>query len=294
VVTIGTFDGVHLGHRHIIDRLNDRAEEVGGESVLLTFHPHPRSIVQPDAGVRLLSTMTERIQLLEEAGLQHLIVFPFTLEFSRKSALEYVRDLLVNAIGVKYLVVGYDHHFGRNREGDIDLLRDYAETFAFQVEEIAAQTLEEVNISSTKVRNAIKDGDVAAAERYLGYAYRLAGLVVEGEGRGRQLGFPTANVIPLSQEKLVPAVGVYAVEVLMQGESYPAMLNIGHKPTFHGEVEWPLGLEVHIIDWTGDIYGKELEIRFKERLRPETAFDSPDELKDQLAKDRLTVLRLFA
>jgi riboflavin kinase/FMN adenylyltransferase len=238
--------------------------------------------------------MTERIQLLEEAGLQHLIVFPFTLEFSRKSALEYVRDLLVNAIGVKYLVVGYDHHFGRNREGDIQLLREYAETFAFQVEEIAAQTLEEVNISSTKVRNAIKDGDVAAAERYLGYAYRLAGLVVEGEGRGRQLGFPTANVIPLSQEKLVPSVGVYAVEVVMGGRSYPAMLNIGHKPTFHGEVEWPLGLEVHIIDWTGDIYGKELEVRFKERLRPETAFDSPDELKDQLAKDRLTTLRLFA
>jgi len=277
---------VHLGHRVIINRINEIASVEGGESVLLTFHPHPRSIVSEAGSIELLSTMEERLELLEKAGLQHVVVQPFTQEFSRISALEYVRDLLVNTIGVHTAVVGYDHHFGRNREGDITLLKELAELYEFNVVEIDAQMIKEVKVSSTKVRRALKSGEVTKVNSFLGYTYQITGTVVKGDGRGQSIGFPTANLVPDDAEKLIPGKGVYAVMVTADGIRYKGMLNIGNRPTFKSEMEPSLTLEVHVLDFDADLYGQQITLEFMEWIRPEKKFATGQELIDQLFKDR--------
>jgi len=216
VLTIGTFDGVHLGHQKIIQQLNAEAEKIGGESVLFTFYPHPRMVLYPDThGLKLIQTQVEKIDKLRRIGLDNVIVHPFTKEFSRLTAIEFVRDYLVNRLHVKKLVIGYDHQFGKNREGSLEFLLEVCETYGFEVIEIGAQEIDEVNVSSTKIRNAIQSGEMALAESYLGEPFELYGKVIEGEALGRQIGFPTANLDVESDIKLIPATGVYAVNVLL-------------------------------------------------------------------------------
>ncbi|MDA0714039.1 MAG: bifunctional riboflavin kinase/FAD synthetase [Bacteroidetes bacterium] len=285
ILTIGTFDGVHHGHRIILQRIMEIAKKEGGQSVLLTFHPHPRSVVNESNSLSLLNTLEEKLELLEEVGLDHVIVMPFTKSFSRMSALEYVRDLLVNTIKVHCLVVGYDHHFGRNREGDIKVLKEYAELFDFRLEEIPAQTIDEVKISSTKIRTALRQGDVEKASEYLGYAYYFSGTVVHGDALGRTLGFPTANILPDDEEKLIPGQAVYAVQVEGPDWRSAGMTNIGLRPTIGGLNESPR-IEVNMFDRNEDLYGKVLKVHFIQKLREEMKFPSTKELTEQLGKDR--------
>jgi riboflavin kinase/FMN adenylyltransferase len=290
-LTTGTFDGVHLGHRKIIQMLNDFAREEGRRSVLLTFHPHPRKVLFPDDhGLQLLTTMDEKLELLEAAGLDDVIIHPFSKAFSRFNAVEYVRDLLVNGLKMKHMVIGYDHHFGRNREGDIHQLRELAPIYDFSVTEIAAQDIDDVNISSTKIRNALLEGDVSLAHNFLGYRYQFEGRVVPGKKRGRTLGYPTANLVLVDDTKLVPASGVYAVDVHYNGKPYRGMMNIGCNPTFEGEAEPTV--EVHLLDFNQDIYNEVIKVTLLHYLRPERRFSNADDLVIQMDQDRADAERL--
>jgi riboflavin kinase/FMN adenylyltransferase len=292
VVTTGTFDGVHIGHRKILSRLTDVAGQTGGESVLFTFSPHPRSVLQPDTDIRLLTTMDEKLRLLEQVGLDHVIVHPFTKEFSRTGSLEFVRELLVNQIGTKRLVIGYDHHFGRNREGSFEHLKEFGPMYGFDVEEIPAFDIDHVNVSSTKIRKALKSGDLQTAKQYLNHDYSLRGTVIEGNKLGRQIGFPTANMDIRNHEKLIPAKGVYAVRIQVGSVLYAGMLNIGNKPTVNGAGE--TNLEVNIFDFNEDIYNREIRVTFIKRLRDEQKFVSIDALKDQLDLDRMQAKKILS
>ena len=264
--------------------LNDIASEEGRRSVMLTFHPHPRKVLFPDDhGLQLLTTMEEKLHLLEEAGLDDVIIHPFSLEFSRYNAVEYVRDLLVDSIGMKHMVIGYDHRFGRNREGDIHQLLEMAPLYDFKVTEIPAQDINEVYVSSTKIRNALLEGDVDAANNYLGYPFSFKGEVVHGENRGKALGFPTANISFLDDTKLVPANGVYAVDVVLDGKRMRGMMNIGHNPTF-GEAN-DRSIEVNLFDFADDIYGRNLTVVLLKYLRSEQRFHNAEDLQSQMAKD---------
>ncbi|MDC1194264.1 bifunctional riboflavin kinase/FAD synthetase [Crocinitomicaceae bacterium] len=293
VVTIGNFDGVHVGHQKIIHRLNQEAKKNGGESVLFTFHPHPRLVLNPgDTSLKLLQTQGEKTKKLKEFGLQNLIVYPFSKEFSQLNAQEFVRDILVEKIGVKTLVIGYDHHFGKNREGGLDFLRSVSEKYGFDVIEISAQEINDVNVSSTKIRLAIDAGEVDLAKDYLSDYFEINGTVIEGEQIGRELGFPTANLDLKNPNKLIPKNGVYAVDVtLATGEMINGMMNIGSRPTI--DVERKLQLEVHLLDFQGDLYGTELTVRFHTFVREEIAFDSKEELIQQIKKDGETVRNYF-
>jgi len=292
VVTTGTFDGVHFGHQQILNRLRSVADKTGGETVLLTFHPHPRLVLFPDdEGLKLLSTREEKIKLLEKAGLDHLIIYPFSRKFSRLSATEYVRDLLVNDIGVHSLVIGYDHQFGRNREGDFNHLTELAEVFGFNVEEIPAQELDEVKVSSTKVRGALLAGEVSKAAAYLGHNYKVSGIVVKGKQLGREIGFPTANISVQDRYKLIPGNGVYAVIVRVQKQEYRGMMNIGVRPTVGGMLKPTM--EVNIFNFNDDIYGNFCGVEFVKRLRDEVKFESVEELKSQLELDKIQALNAF-
>ena len=284
VVTIGTFDGVHIGHQKILQTLLDEAKRIDGESVLLTFYPHPRMILYPEShGMKLLQTQAEKMEKLSEYGLQNLIIYPFSFDFSRLTALEFVRDILVNKLHVRKIVIGYDHQFGKNREGNIQYLKDIADTYEFEVIEIPAQDIDEVNISSTKIREALLKGDVQRAAVFLGQPYVISGKVVRGRALGRTIGFPTANIEVNSDLKLVPGIGVYAVEVHVEGNAYRGMLNIGKRPTIVSTDD--VHLEVHILDFQEDIYDKMITIRFMERVRDEQKFESVEALKEQLQKD---------
>jgi riboflavin kinase/FMN adenylyltransferase len=284
VVTIGTFDGVHLGHQKILQTLLDEAKGVDGESVLLTFYPHPRMILFPEShGMKLLQTQAEKMEKLSKYGLQNLIIYPFSFDFSRLTALEFVRDILVDKLHVRKIVIGYDHQFGKNREGNIDYLKEIAEMYEFEVIEIPAQDIDEVNVSSTKIRDALLQGDVDRASVFLGRPYELSGKVVRGRALGRTIGFPTANIDVNSDLKLVPAIGVYAVEVVVDGHVHRGMLNIGRRPTIVSTDD--VNLEVHILDFQEDIYDKMMTIRFLSRVRDEQKFDSVEALKEQLQKD---------
>jgi riboflavin kinase/FMN adenylyltransferase len=288
VVTIGTFDGVHLGHQKILQTLLDEAKGVDGESVLLTFYPHPRMILFPEShGMKLLQTQAEKMEKLSEYGLQNLIIYPFSFDFSRLSALEFVRDILVEKLHVRKIVIGYDHQFGKNREGNIDYLRDIAEMYEFEVIEIPAQDIDEVNVSSTKIRDALLQGDVERASVFLGRPYELSGKVVRGRALGRTIGFPTANIDVNSDLKLVPGIGVYAVEVEVNGQVHRGMLNIGKRPTIVSTDD--VHLEVHILDFQEDIYDKMITVRFMARVRNEQKFESVEALKEQLQKDEKSV-----
>ncbi len=294
VVTPGTFDGVHKGHRKILSRLKELAEKSRGESVVLTFHPHPRIVLQgPDSNLRLLTTLEEKTELLREAGIDHFIIHPFTREFSRTNVVQYVRDLLVCKIGMKQLVIGYDHHFGRNREGNLENLQELAPLYEFRIEEIPAQEIDDVNVSSTKIRKALEKGEVEQAAQYLGYPYRLSGVVTKGQQRGRKMGFPTANIIVKHPLKMIPARGVYAVRVLLGTKSYAGMLNIGLRPTVsHGSSEE--SIEVHLLGFEGELYTKTLTLEFVQRLRNEIHFPGLADLQEQLVQDRNVVEKIFS
>jgi len=295
VLTTGTFDGVHLGHQKILRRIKETALKHNGQTVLLTFFPHPRMVLFPeDNDLKLLNTQKEKVELLEQAGIEHLIVHPFTVEFSRLSSVEFVRDILVNQIGTKKLVIGYNHHFGRNREGTLEHLMEFGPVYGFDVEEIPAKDVENVNISSTKIRNALLQGDIFTANKYLGYCYSLTGTVVEGSKVGRSIGFPTANIEVKETHKLIPADGVYAARAEVGGTSFNGMLNIGKRPTItDSEEPASRSIEINLFDFTEDIYGEEIKISLVERLREEKKFDDLEELKRQLARDREDALKML-
>lgn len=294
VVTIGTFDGVHIGHQKIINRVNEIARVIGGESVVLTFFPHPRMILYPDDhGLQLLNTMEEKKQLMQQYGVQHLIVHPFSKKFSRTSVTEYVRDMLVNKIGTKKLVIGYDHHFGRNREGSLTDLQELGGVYGFDVEEIPEQDIQDVAVSSTKIRNSLLQGEVKTAREFLGHDYSLSGIVVKGKQLGRTLGFPTANIELKENYKLIPAKGVYAVEVFTDVEKSASMgmLNIGTRPTFD---DGAISIEVNILNFERDIYGERITVNFRHRLRDELKFNSVEDLVKAMKMDRENTIRLLA
>ncbi len=284
VVTIGTFDGVHNGHKAILNRLRELAKMHEGESVVLTFTPHPRTILFPeDHGISLLTDTLEKRHQIEQCGIDHLIEFPFTTEFAHKSAFEYVRDLLAIGIGAKKVIIGYDHRFGRGREGNLKTLTDLSTVFNFEVEEIPAVLIENNEISSSKIRKALEQGDVTYANHALEYSYGIRGKVIHGDAKGRTIGFPTANLQLEENLKLLPCNGVYHVEVFVKEKCWKGAMNIGVRPTVTN-----LGtrsIEVHILDFTDDIYGMEIEIRLKQKIRDEMKFDSFIALKDQLQKD---------
>lgn len=283
VVTIGTFDGVHIGHRKILDRLIGAGRKSQLQSTLLTFFPHPRMVLQKDNQIKLLNTLEEKSAILEGLGLDCLVIHPFTREFSRKTAAEFVREILVEKLRAKQIIIGYDHRFGRNRNADIGDLRSFGNLLDFSVEEIPAQEIDTVSVSSTKIRNALEAGDLVTANAYLGYDYMLTGQVEAGKKLGRDLGFPTANLRIGADYKLIPASGVYLVRSQLGGKKVFGMMNIGTNPTVDGSRRH---IEVHFFDYQGDLYGTRIQVRLLRRIRDERKFDSLQGLKEQLGKDR--------
>lgn len=293
VVTVGTFDGVHLGHQVILKKLNEIADKTGGESVLLTFFPHPRMVLFPeDDSIKLINTLKEKTDLLESYGLDHVIILPFSKEFSRMTPTEYIRDLLVRDIGVKTLVIGYDHQFGRNREGNFALLEELAPTFGFNVKEISAKEIDDIKVSSTKIRKAIEIGDLKTAKDYSGHTFSLSGIVTEGAKIGRQLGYPTANIEILEKHKIIPGIGVYAVYVTINDLKYKGMLNIGIRPTITNN-NTNISIEAHIFNFNETIYNKIIKVEFIAKLRNEQHFMDLDQLKSQLTQDKKHALNVL-
>jgi len=284
VVTSGTFDGVHVGHQKILNRLIQTARQNQGEAAVITFWPHPRFVLQPeDNSLKLLSTFREKTKRLAQLGIKHLLKIPFTKEFSQLSSHEFIQKVLVDGIGTRTLIIGYDHHFGKNREGSFEYLTNHAAEYGFEVEEIPKQEVDHIGVSSTKIRQALLNGEVGTASQFLGSFYSVTGAVSEGNQMGRSIGFPTANLILKERYKLIPGDGVYAVEVEWHGNSYQGMMNIGYRPTVYGKYRT---IEAHIFDFDRQIYDDELTVSFVERIRSETKFGSLDQLKDQLYKDR--------
>jgi riboflavin kinase / FMN adenylyltransferase len=291
VITIGTFDGVHLGHQKLIERINQIAATHQGESVVITFHPHPRFVVNPDdKSLKLINTLEEKIQLLGKYKIDNLVVVPFTLAFSQQAAIEYVKNFLVGNFKPSTIVIGYDHHFGQNRSGNISLLKEYATIFGYKVEEISKEMLEDIDISSTKIRKALADGNVKIAGELMGHYYFLTGFVVKGDQNGRKIGFPTANIQLPVHYKLIPKNGVYAVKVKINQSLYCGMLNIGYRPTFEGANK---SIEVHVFDFNQDIYGEEIQVKFVDYLREEKKFDSLEALKKQLTEDAIAAKKIL-
>ncbi len=307
VVTSGTFDGVHRGHQKILTRLTEVAHNNGGQSVVLTYWPHPRTVVSNDSqNLRLLSTLDEKIELLAQAGVDHLVVIPFTRSFSQLTSEEFIQRILIEKIGTKKLVIGYDHRFGRDREGGFDYIQAHQAEYGFEVEEIPRQDIEAVGVSSSKIRTALAEGNVRAANLFLGRSYNLTGTVVKGRQLGRTIGFPTANLQVDDPVKLIPANGVYAVDVQYKGQQLGAstpgastpgastlggMTNIGFRPTVAGENQT---VETYIFDFDNDIYGEHITLRFREFIRPEQKFSGLPALIEQLKKDDETARALLA
>lgn len=284
-VTIGTFDGVHFGHQKILEKLVSEAKAAGKKSVLLTFFPHPRMVLQKNAKIEMINTIEERSALLEKTGLDYLIIHPFSKAFSRTSALEFVRDTLVNTLNISKLIIGYDHHFGKNREGNIDQLTEYSHLYDFTVEEILAQDIDDVSVSSTKIRRALAGGNLKTANNYLGYNFMLNGLVVNGKQLGGKIGYPTANIDVQEAYKLIPKTGVYVVQSTIEDKTIFGMMNIGSRPTVDGNHQT---IEVHFFDFNQDLYGKYLTISLLYFLRDEHKFDAISSLVFQLKKDEET------
>ena len=283
IVTIGTFDGIHVGHQKILKNLIRTANNEGKKSVLLTFFPHPRMVLQKENKILLLNTIKEKSGLLEKMGLDYLIIHPFSREFSRLTALDFVRDILVNKLNTSRLIIGYDHHFGKNREGNIHQLKEYSLLYDFKVEEIPAQDIDDVSVSSTKIRTALKDGNLKTANNYLGYHYMLNGTVVSGKKLGGTIGFPTANIEIKEPYKLIPKTGVYIIRTYINTILYTGMMNIGFNPTVLGKHQT---IEAHLFDFNEDLYGKEITIEFIYFLREEHKFESVKELVIQLNIDK--------
>ena len=284
-VTIGTFDGVHFGHQKIIEKLVLEAKKANRKSVLLTFFPHPRMVLQKDNSLELINTIEERANLLEITGLDYLIIHPFSIAFSRMSALAFVRDILVNQLHISKLIIGYDHHFGKNREGNITQLTEYSHLYDFKVEEIPAQDIDAVSVSSTKIRNALAEGSLKTANSYLGYNFMLSGTVVNGKQLGGKIGYPTANINVKETYKLIPKTGVYVVLSKIQERNVYGMMNIGNRPTINGNHQT---IEVHFFDFNADLYGQNLQIELLYFLRDEEKFDTIESLIIQLKKDEQT------
>jgi riboflavin kinase/FMN adenylyltransferase len=292
VVTIGTFDGVHTGHRKIIAKLQELAKEIGGETVILTFFPHPRMILHPeDQDLKLITTINEKAQLLEEMGVDHLIVTPFSRDFSNLSALEYIHDILVAKIGTKRIVIGYDHRFGKDRKGGLEDLQRLSKVYDFEVVEIPEQDINDVAVSSTKIRTALLSDDIALANQFLSYPFFITGKVIRGDQLGRTLGYPTANILIGESYKLIPADGIFAVTVEVNGTTHKGMAYIGHRPTINGMTR---NIEVNIFDFNQDIYDQQIRMNFHHFVRSDIKFNGLDALVVQLAKDRESVLKLLS
>jgi|TARA_R100000479_G_scaffold28896_1_gene11360 riboflavin kinase/FMN adenylyltransferase len=284
VITIGTFDGVHIGHKAILKRLVEAAEKNNLDSVLLTFFPHPRMVLQKDSNIKLINTLSEKKELLEKTGLGHLVIHPFTRQFSRLTAVEYVRDILVNKLKAKKIIIGYDHRFGRNRTADINDLKEFGNTYGFTVEEISAQELDEVTVSSTKIRKALQAGDISTANEYLGYQFMISGTVVEGKAIGRTLQYPTANLKPSEDYKLIPKNGVYVVEATINSQRVFGITSIGTNPTVGGSQKT---IETYFLDFDQDLYNQPLQIEFITHIRDEETFDGVETLKEAIKQDEL-------
>lgn len=291
VITIGTFDGVHIGHRKILERVINDAKKTERVATVLTFFPHPRMVLQKDIELKLLNTIDEKTKILEHLGLDYLVIQPFTEEFSRLSATEFVRDILVNSLHTKKVIIGYDHRFGRNRNANISDLIAFGSTLDFEVEEIPAQEIEAVSVSSTKIRLALQEGDVKTANKYLGYAYMLSGVVIRGKGLGKNLDFPTANLHIEESYKLIPKNGVYVIKSTLENNTVYGMMNIGFNPTVDGEDR---SIEVHFFDYTQDLYDRQIQVDILEWIRDEHKFDSLQELRTQLIQDKETALAIIS
>ena len=286
MVTIGTFDGVHLGHREVISELKRHSALSGGESVVFTFDPHPRIVIAPqEDSLRLLSTKSEKIRLMEGLGIDHLVIYPFTKAFSKLSYGEFVSEILVKGMNISSLVVGYDHRFGKGRQGDFNSLEMLSRSLNFKVEQLSQLEVENKVVSSTKIRQALEEGDISKANHFLGYRYALSGKVIEGNQLGRKIGFPTANIDTYDRHKLVPADGVYAVKIEIGSRTFKGMLNIGMRPTVNYNADHK-SIEVHIFNFDEDIYNLDLTLLFVEKIRNEQKFDGIDQLQDQLYKDQ--------
>ncbi len=288
IVTIGTFDGVHIGHQEIIKQLSNNDRQ--SESVILTFFPHPRIVLQKDTNVKLLNTIDEKVDLLKKAGLNHLIVQPFTKEFSRLTALDFARDILAESIKTDKLIIGYDHRFGRNREGSFEELKDYGKIYDFEVEEIPAQNIQNITVSSTKIRHALEEGAIEKANSYLGYHYMLTGTIVSGNALGRQFDYPTINLNIEEEYKLIPKSGVYVIETLIKEQLFFGIMNIGRRPTINGKKKT---IEVHLLDFNKDLYGEKIQVDLLTRLRDEQRFDSIEDLYTQIKKDEIKARSLI-
>ncbi|WP_111707307.1 bifunctional riboflavin kinase/FAD synthetase [Lutibacter citreus] len=289
-VTIGTFDGVHIGHKKVIKKLIKSAKKNKATSVLLTFFPHPRMVLQKDLDIKLINTIEERTKLLEKLGLDVLIIHPFNEEFSRYSALDFVRKILVNTLNISQLVIGYDHHFGKNREGNFEQLQDYGFTYNFKVKKISQQEIKDITVSSTKIRKAIENSEIAKANSYLGYNFMLNGTVIHGNNLGEKIGFPTANLNISEDYKLVPKTGAYIVKSKLGNKFYFGMMNIGFRPTVSGKNQT---IEIHFFDFKGNLYDKKIKIEVISFLRDEHKFDSIENLKIQLEKDKLNSINFL-
>ncbi len=291
VVTVGTFDGVHIGHQMIIKKMREIAESIRGETVLVTFDPHPRLVIHPDSkNLKFINTTKRKLELIEKAGIQHLIIIKFTKEFAKKKSKEFIKNIVVDKIHTKKLIIGYDHHFGRNRMGDFNILYDLGKEYGFDVERISAQSVNNINVSSTKIRKALNEGKVHIANQLLGYEYSITGKVIKGQKIGRKIGFPTANIELDDKYKLITANGVYACQIEWEGKMYKGMGNIGTRPTVNHS---DLTIEVHIFDFNKEIYDECITIYFVDRLRDEKKFKNLEALRQQLLKDRNSVKKLL-
>ncbi len=292
IVTIGTFDGVHLGHQKILQRLQELKQQTGLKTVVLTFDPHPRKVLFPEQkDLKLISLVDEKLELLEKYGVDVTVVYPFSREFSQLDSELYVKELLLRQLNVKHLVIGYDHKFGKNRQGDITTLRGFAAGYGFSIEEISARDIDHIAISSSRIRKALEEGSLDLAREYLGYDFFLNAKIVKGKQLGRTLGFPTANLRPLEEEKIIPKIGVYFVALNLMGRDYYGMMSIGYNPTT--DADFSIKLEVNIFDFNADVYGQTLKLIFLKRLRDEIKFANLSELKTQIHNDRDQCLHLI-
>jgi riboflavin kinase/FMN adenylyltransferase len=290
ILTLGTFDGVHFGHTKILEKVTQNTENEKYESLVLTFFPHPRMVLQEDSDIKMLNTIDEKIELLDKIGIQNLVIHPFDESFSRLTAEEFVKNILVDQFHIHKIIIGHDHRFGRNRTANIDDLKAFGKQYDFEVEEISAQEIKEVSVSSTKIRQALIEGNVALANEFLGYNYSLTGIIAKGKQLGRTIGFPTANLKLEENFKLIPKNGVYIVKSIINSKMVLGMMNIGFNPTVDGKNQT---IEINYFDFNEDLYDQKITVSILERIRSEEKFDSVALLKEQLEKDRNTALTYF-